>query len=366
MIIGLTGTLGAGKGAVAEILKKKGFSHYSARGLISEEVYKRGLVLNRESLVQVANDMRQRNSPSYIAEKLFEKAQAKGGNSIIESIRTVGEIEALRKKGNFFLVAVDASPAIRYQRIQNRKSETDFVSFEQFLREEQKEMTSEDTHKQNLKSCIENADVKIINNGSFEELEMDVEELLNVFGFKKEEAPVTQVSKEPVSEEIDSLNVKEKRPSWDEYFIGISQAVSKRATCDRGKSGCVIAKNKQILVTGYVGSPVGLSHCDEIGHQMKTTTHEDGSQTKHCVRTTHAEQNAICQAAKLGISIEGAALYCKMTPCIVCAKMIINSGIKRVVCEKKYHAGIESEKLFEDAKIQLEIIDSDVESYLDQ
>src|SRR3989344_6936165 len=88
------------------------------------------------------------------------------------------------------------------------------------------------------------------------------------------------------------------RPSWDEYFINIANEVSKRATCDRGKSGCVIVKDKHILTTGYVGSPAGLPHCDEVGHLFKTTTHENGKITQHCMRTTHAEQNAICQSAK--------------------------------------------------------------------
>lgn len=156
------------------------------------------------------------------------------------------------------------------------------------------------------------------------------------------------------------------RPSWDEYFMEICKAVAKRATCDRGKSGCVIAKNKQILVTGYVGSPIGLPHCDEVGHQMKSVEHEDGKKTKHCVRTTHAEQNAICQAAKLGIPIGGATLYCKMTPCTVCSKLIINSGIKRVVCEKKYHAGAESEELLKKAGIKLEVLKDEVQEYLNQ
>lgn len=159
---------------------------------------------------------------------------------------------------------------------------------------------------------------------------------------------------------------KHVRPSWDEYFMEIARTVAKRATCDRGRSGCVIARDKQILVSGYVGSPKGLPHCDEVGHQMKTTTHEDGHQTQHCVRTTHAEQNAICQAAKTGVSIDGATLYCKMTPCAVCAKMIINSGIKRVVCDKKYHVGAESEKMFETAGVELSYFDESVETYAKQ
>ena len=148
--------------------------------------------------------------------------------------------------------------------------------------------------------------------------------------------------------------------------MDIMHAVATRATCDRGKSGCVIVRDRQILVTGYVGSPRGLPHCDEVGHQMKTTIHEDGSKTQHCVRTTHAEQNAICQAAKIGIPIDGATLYCKMTPCSVCAKMIINIGVKRVVCEKKYHAGKESEDMFRQAGITLEFLNEEVEQYRNQ
>lgn len=157
-----------------------------------------------------------------------------------------------------------------------------------------------------------------------------------------------------------------KRPNWDEYFTEISNAVAKRATCDRGRSGCVIAKDKQILVTGYVGSPLGLPHCDEVGHQIKSVTHEDGSTTQHCLRTTHAEQNAICQAAKLGISIDGSTIYTKMTPCGVCAKIIINAGIKKVVCQKKYHTGKESEEMFKTAGIELVTLDSNIESYKNQ
>ena len=156
---------------------------------------------------------------------------------------------------------------------------------------------------------------------------------------------------------------KHQRPSWDQYFMDIAKTVAERATCDRGRSGCVIARDKQIIVTGYVGSPKGLPHCDEVGHQMKTMVHEDGTQTQHCVRTTHAEQNAIVQAAKLGISINEATLYCKMTPCSTCAKMIINAGIKRVVCEKKYHAGKESEELFKIAGLEIIFFDEQIEQY---
>lgn len=144
---------------------------------------------------------------------------------------------------------------------------------------------------------------------------------------------------------------KYKRPSWDDYFLEVAQAVSKRATCGRGRSGCVIAKDKQILATGYVGSPIGFPHCDEVGHEMRKVVTEDDTISQHCVRTIHAEQNAIVQAAKRGISIDGATVYCRITPCRVCAMLLINAGIKRVYCERRYHAGGDSEKMFKRAKI---------------
>ena len=103
------------------------------------------------------------------------------------------------------------------------------------------------------------------------------------------------------------------RPTWDEYFMEVANTIAKRATCDRGRSGCVIARNRQILVTGYVGSPIGMPHCDDVGHLFKSITHENGKVTQHCVRTVHAEQTKqLCQAAKLGIAL-AYTLYCRMT-----------------------------------------------------
>ena len=156
------------------------------------------------------------------------------------------------------------------------------------------------------------------------------------------------------------------RPTWDEYFMGIVQAVSQRATCDRGKTGVVLVKDKQILTSGYVGSPIGLPHCDEAGHKIKKVTHEDGSESSHCLRTNHAEINALAQAARKGVSIDGATLYCKMAPCYVCAKAMINAGIKRVVAEKHYHKGQEAVELFKLAGIQFDVLKDEVMDYTNQ
>jgi len=154
-----------------------------------------------------------------------------------------------------------------------------------------------------------------------------------------------------------------KRPSWDEYFMEVCDAIAKRATCDRGRSGCVIAKGNQLLVTGYVGAPAGLPHCDEAGHQLKQMLHENGTVTTHCVRTVHAEQNAICQAAKRGIPIEGATLYCRMTPCRTCAMLIINCGLIRVVCQRRYHDAEDSESMFKAAGVKLEYVSNETQQY---
>jgi len=156
---------------------------------------------------------------------------------------------------------------------------------------------------------------------------------------------------------------KYKRPSWDEYFIGIAQAVAKRATCDRGRNACLIVKDKRILSTGYVGAPVGLPHCDDVGHLLRKTINEDGSIKYNCIRTTHAEQNAIAQAARYGVPIEGATIYTKMVPCLDCVKMIINAGIKRIVCERDYHDSALSKQFLKEAGIELVIMKDEVVSY---
>lgn len=140
--------------------------------------------VNRDSMVLVANELRAKNSPSFIVEELYREAEASGQNCIIESIRTPGEIDALEKKGDFFLLAVDADPKMRYERIKLRKSATDMISFEEFIANEKREMNASDPNKQNLSVCIERADFTLDNNDSFEELHQKVEEVLDVISRK--------------------------------------------------------------------------------------------------------------------------------------------------------------------------------------
>ncbi|MCM1532596.1 MAG: deaminase [Bacteroides sp.] len=346
LIIGITGTLGAGKGTVVEYLREKHrFAYFSVRDFLREEVRRRGLEPNRDSLTEVANDLRAKHSPSYIVDELYKRAAASGQNAIIESIRAVGEVESLRQKGNFRLWAVDAEPKTRYKRIVLRGSETDHIDFDTFLSNEKRELDNADPNKQNLKACMAMADATLRNDGNMEELRRQIDGLLEPFSNTEEEY---------------------RRPSWDEYFMDLCHSVALRATCNRGRSGCVIVKDKQILVTGYVGSPSHLPHCDEVGHLFRKTLHEDGSVTTHCVRTVHAEQNAICQAARRGVALEGSTLYCTMTPCRTCAMLIINCGIKKVVADYKYHAGAESEEMFATAGVELRYVHDEVLQYRQQ
>ena len=117
------------------------------------------------------------------------------------------------------------------------------------------------------------------------------------------------------------------RPNWDTYFMNIARVVAERSTCDRAFVGAIIVLDKRILTTGFNGSPAGLAHCDEEGHLLV-----DG----HCVRTIHAETNAIIQAALHGVSTRGATCYVTHFPCINCAKTLINAGVVRIVYAEPY------------------------------
>ena len=129
----------------------------------------------------------------------------------------------------------------------------------------------------------------------------------------------------------------DRRASWDEYFMSVARVVASRATCDRKHVGAVLVRDRTILSTGYNGSIRGLPHCSEVGHMM-----EDN----HCVRTVHAEANAIIQAAKNGVAVEGSPIYTTASPCWPCFKLVANSGVRRIVFGEFYR----DERIFDHAK----------------
>ncbi|MBM6829844.1 dCMP deaminase family protein [Anaerotignum lactatifermentans] len=145
------------------------------------------------------------------------------------------------------------------------------------------------------------------------------------------------------------------RASWDEYFMEIAEIVKTRSTCLRRQVGAVIVKDNRIITTGYNGAPSGLRHCLEIGCERQRLGVPSGERHELC-RALHAEQNAIIQAAKLGISTEGATIYITLQPCVICAKMLINAGIKKIVHKGEYPDEL-SRKMLDEAGIEIQVME---------
>ena len=180
IVIGITGTIGAGKGTVVDYLvNKRHFKHYSVSGYLKEKLIKKGLEPNRDNLQEVANQIREKYGPDYIAGKLYIKAKRQKGSVVIESIRNPKEAEFIRSQKNSYLFAVDANQKIRYLRIQKRNSEKDNITFKKFKEQEEKEFQSKDPNAQNLPKCIEMADYKFDNNDTINKLYEKVEKVIS-------------------------------------------------------------------------------------------------------------------------------------------------------------------------------------------
>jgi dCMP deaminase len=341
MIIGVTGFYAAGKDTVADYLKTQGFIHISLSDFIRQEILKRKQKITRERLIETGNELRQKFGNGALAHKAvlaFEQFK----NHVVTSIRHPEEVNTLRQRKDFILIFVDAPIEVRFNRYRSRSKadDKDSMTLDAFRQNEEREMHSDGSGQQ-LQRCKDMADIILRNDKDLTSLNAKLDKILAAYLEK----------------------FKYKRPSWDEYFVEISRTVAKRATCDRGMSGAVIAKDKQILTTGYVGAAAGLPQCDEVGHLFQDVINDKGVKSKHCVRTSHAEQNAIVQAAKIGVAIKGATMYCKMVPCPVCARMIINAGIVRVVAEKHYHGAGLTYDMFKLAGVKLDVLKDELEIY---
>lgn len=175
MILGITGSFGAGKGAVVEYLvRERGFIHYSASGFITEEVKKRGLPVDRDSMTIVANDLRREHGPSFVIDSLYERAQQTAGDAVIESLRAVAEVRRIKELGGVVL-GVDAAPEIRYERAFARGSEKDHVTYEKWLAQEQSESNPNDPTKQDIFGALRESSLVIDNNGSIESLHAKID-----------------------------------------------------------------------------------------------------------------------------------------------------------------------------------------------
>ena len=178
-IIWITGPQAAGKWEIVNyLIEKKWFTHYSVRGFLTKEIEKRWLTLDRDSMREVANELRSKYWPSYITDQLFLQAQESGKDAIIESVRAIWEVESLKKNSDFILLAVDADQKLRFERATARKSASDFVSFEKFKEQEELENKNPDTSKQNILACINMADFIVNNDWNIEDLHKQLDEII--------------------------------------------------------------------------------------------------------------------------------------------------------------------------------------------
>ncbi len=178
MIIGITGTNGSGKGTVVEYLKKTGFRHYSASGFIAEEVKRRGLPINRDTLNEVGTDLRRTHHPTYIIQTLYERAYADGRDAIIEAVRGVAGAQMLKERGAI-LLAVDADRRVRYEKVVKRGSEKDHVSFERFCEQEDRELEQNEEFAMNINGVMKIADYTFQNNGTLQGLHAQIDKVFS-------------------------------------------------------------------------------------------------------------------------------------------------------------------------------------------
>ena len=327
MIIGLTGTNGAGKTVTADYLVKKGFEFHSLSDEIRRELETTGLEANRENLIQTGNRLRTEYGPAVLAERIKTRLRP-DRHYVIDSIRSPYEVDALRATGDFRLLHLDAPRQLRYDRVVERGGARTPKDFAEFSEQENREMESDDPAKQQLRACYDKADETLDNGDSIESLQSRLSDI------------------------VTRWLMASKRPGWDEYFMQIARIVSLRSNCMKRKVAAVIVKDKRIISTGYNGTPRGVKNCNEGGCPRCNSFADSGSSLGDCL-CSHAEENSIVQAAYHGISVKDSILYTTFSPCLICTKIIINAGIREVVFNLDYPLAEVANGLLREAGVTL-------------
>ena len=328
--IGLTGYMGSGKGEVVKMLEKRGYKYISLSDAVRREATMRGLDHTRENLQWVGNDLRGNHGAGALGMKIREAIENQQNEKwVIDGIRNPGEADELRKLSDLQMIGINAGQNILISRIETRNREGKMMNKEEIIERIKKERgIGEPPEGQQVQKCLDQSDYMILNEGTLEELEGKLDHALKLMN-------------------------DEDRPTFDEIFMEIAYTWAKRATCLRRKVGAVIAKDKQQLTAGYNGAPKGVPHCAELGGCLREKMNIPSGQRHEICRGTHAEQNAITQAAKFGINISGGTLYCNCFPCVICTKMILNAGITTVVYDSDYDDPLSKEILSQQSGLKL-------------
>ncbi|HZI29161.1 MAG TPA: deaminase [Gemmatimonadaceae bacterium] len=310
IIIGLTGRNAAGKTTAGEALGSRGFSYLSLSDVIREEAKRRGLEPLRENLTALGNELREKHGPGALAELTVARMQS-DRNYAVDSIRHPAEVMALKKAGSFSLFHIFAPLEARFARSMDRGRAGDARTLQDFIRQEEREFASSNAASQQLLETERLADRRIDNDGTLEDFIARLESTLR------------------------ELAVSFARPSWDQYFMDIARQVAARSNCMKRQVAAVIVSEKRIISTGYNGTPRGVKNCNEGGCPRCNGFSESGKNLEECL-CSHGEENAIVQASYHGIAIRDATLYTTYSPCLMCSKMIINAGIRKVVYNEAY------------------------------
>jgi dCMP deaminase len=324
MLIGLTGRNAAGKGEVARYLQRKSFYYYSLSDAIRDEIRSRGEEPTRERLIIVGNELRQRYGSRILAERTLARIED-DKHYVIDSIRNPAEVEAFRAAKHFKLIRIEAPAEVRFQRILSRQRESDPKTLEEFITLENREAEGDDTS-QNLVKVELMADYSLTNDGSLEKLYPQIDQLLI------------------------KLLKEVQRPSWDEYFMDIAKVVASRSNCMKRKVAAIIVRDKRVVSTGYNGTPRGTRNCNEGGCPRCNSLAASGTALDECL-CSHGEENAIVQASYHGASLKDGVIYTTFAPCLQCAKMIINSGIREVIYNMDYPLNDSAFRLFQQAGV---------------
>ena len=327
IVIGITGKYCAGKTTACEYLRGKSFYYKSLSDELRVVLKKDNIPLTRENLIQKGNELREKEGNSTLSKRLIAGIE-KDKNYVIDSLRNPDEIKEFQERGNFYLWNIEANQDSRFERILKRKREGDPKTLEEFKKFESQESSSDNKSAQQLDECAKMANHLIENNGTIEELFEGIDSLLL-------QTPT---------------NIK--RPSWDEYFMNIAKEVAMRSNCVKRKVAAVIVKDKRIISTGYNGTPRGVKNCNEGGCPRCNNFTNTGAKLDECL-CSHGEENAIVQASYHGVGIKDSTLYTTFYTCLNCSKMIINSGIKKVVYNQEYPVGETAKKTLEEANIEL-------------